>query len=106
MGRGRSQTRTLNINKEITCVSAGKLDPHKGHDFVIVGTQTNLFAYDVDNNADVFYKEVPDGINAMVVGEMDGAAGTLAVVGGNCSIQGFDLSGEEQVRMDVAATWT
>ncbi|GMH75082.1 hypothetical protein TL16_g06645 [Triparma laevis f. inornata] len=73
---GESQTRTLNINKEITSLVAGRLDPEKNYDILITGTQTNLFAYDIENNSDVFYKD--------------------AIVGGNCSIQGFDHTGTEK----------
>lgn len=29
---------------------------------LFVGTQTNLLAYDVDSNADLFYKDMPDGV--------------------------------------------
>jgi len=53
-------------------------------------------AYDVDENRDHFFKDVPDGVNAMLCGSMGGAAGSpMAVVGGNCSIQGFDMEGAE-----------
>ena len=33
---------------------------------LLVGTQTNLLAYDVDNNADIFYKDVADGVSCRV----------------------------------------
>ena len=84
------QLKTLNINKQITALCAGELHPDKKYDVVLVGTQTNLFAYDVEQNADVFYKDVPDGINALIFGHVQDIPEPLAIVGGNCSIQGFN----------------
>ncbi|GMI05389.1 hypothetical protein TrVE_jg13645 [Triparma verrucosa] len=95
-GGAQGQTRTLNINKEITSLVAGRLDGTKEYDVLITGTQTNLFAYDVENNSDVFYKEVPDGINSCIFGKVQDVDVPLAIVGGNCSIQGFDFTGTEK----------
>ena len=60
------------------------------NDVLLVGTPTNLLAYDVERNADLFHKDVQDGVNAVVVGRLgpiDGDASPLAIVGGNCSLQ-------------------
>lgn len=48
----------LNINQSVSAVNAGQLDPNKQNDVLVVGTQTNLLVYDVDNNSDLFYKDV------------------------------------------------
>ena len=44
-------------------------------------------AYDVENNSDIFYKEVADGANAVQIGYIGDRERPLAVVGGNCSLQ-------------------
>ncbi len=44
-------------------------------------------AYDVENNSDLFYKEVADGANALAVGRVGASERPLAIVGGNCSLQ-------------------
>jgi len=44
-------------------------------------------AYDVEKNADVFYKEVPDGVRSLAFGRIHSQPDPLAVVGGHCSIQ-------------------
>ncbi|CAH1270190.1 BBS2 [Branchiostoma lanceolatum] len=85
----------LNIQQAVSAVSAGKLDPTSNCDSLLVGTQTNLLAYDVINNSDLFYKDTPDGVNAVVVGSLGTVEMPLAVVGGNCAIQGFDLEGND-----------
>lgn len=48
----------LSINKSVSSVAAGSLDPVGVSDMLMVGTQTDLLAYDVQNNTDAFYKEV------------------------------------------------
>ncbi|KAF7242751.1 Bardet-Biedl syndrome 2 protein, partial [Varanus komodoensis] len=50
----------LNINEAVSCLTAGVLNPDLGGDVLLVGTQTSLLAYDVHNNADLFYA----GLNA------------------------------------------
>ncbi|XP_064634179.1 Bardet-Biedl syndrome 2 protein homolog [Lineus longissimus] len=84
----------LNINQSISSVCAGSLDDVPG-EIMVVGTQTNLLAYDVDKNRDLFYKDTPDGSNAVVMGKLGSIDSPLAVIGGNCSIQGFDKDGND-----------
>jgi Bardet-Biedl syndrome 2 protein len=91
-----SRVRYLNINKEITSLAAGAIDPASpNRDLLLVGSATDVLAYDVEENKDAFFKEAPDGANAVVCGKIGSEARTLALVGGNCSILGFDHEGEE-----------
>ncbi|XP_054552821.1 Bardet-Biedl syndrome 2 protein homolog isoform X2 [Talpa occidentalis] len=52
-----SDVSLLNINQAVSCLTAGVLNPELGYDTLLVGTQTNLLAYDVYNNSDLFYRE-------------------------------------------------
>ncbi|XP_046290533.1 Bardet-Biedl syndrome 2 protein isoform X2 [Marmota monax] len=90
-----SDVSLLNINQEVSCLTAGKLNPELGCDVLLVGTQTNLLAYDVYNNSDLFYKEVADGANAIVLGTLGDISSPLAIIGGNCALQGFDHEGND-----------
>ncbi|XP_069822061.1 BBSome complex member BBS2 isoform X2 [Dendropsophus ebraccatus] len=85
----------LNINQSVSCLAAGVLDPQLGCDSLIVGTQTNLLAYDVHNNSDLFFKEIADGANAVVLGSLGDITSPLAIIGGNCALQGFDSRGSD-----------
>ncbi|XP_056382250.1 Bardet-Biedl syndrome 2 protein isoform X2 [Hyla sarda] len=85
----------LNINQSVSCLTAGLLDPQLGCDSLIVGTQTNLLAYDVHNNSDLFFKEIADGANAVVLGSLGDVPCPLAIIGGNCALQGFDCKGND-----------
>ncbi|XP_070616598.1 BBSome complex member BBS2 [Erythrolamprus reginae] len=85
----------LNINEAVSCLTAGMLNPDLGCDSLLVGTRTSLLAYDVHNNADLFYAAVPDGANSIVVGTLGDISSPLAVIGGNCSLQGFNYEGKD-----------
>jgi Bardet-Biedl syndrome 2 protein len=91
----QAQVRFLNINRKISALACGKLNPKVEREQLLVGAQTTLLAYDVTENSDLFFKDAPDGVNAIVVGKFSGVETPLALVGGNCSIQGFDHSGSE-----------
>ena len=49
-------------------MAAGALNPENDKDVLCIGMQNQLLLYDVENNSDLQYKEVPDGINALVFG--------------------------------------
>ncbi|KAK1785417.1 hypothetical protein P4O66_018251, partial [Electrophorus voltai] len=86
----------LNINQAVSCLTAGALVPNATGHALLVASQTNLLAYDVHDNADIFYREVTDGANAIVLGKLADIQSPLAIVGGNCAIQGFDYGGNDQ----------
>ncbi|KAK9958908.1 hypothetical protein ABG768_011006 [Culter alburnus] len=86
----------LNINQAVSCLTAGTLGPNTTGHTLLVGSQTNLLAYDVHDNTDVFYKEVTDGANAIVLGKLGDIQSPLAIIGGNCALQGFDFEGNDQ----------
>ncbi|XP_014849002.1 PREDICTED: Bardet-Biedl syndrome 2 protein [Poecilia mexicana] len=85
----------LNINQAVTCLTAGTLGPNTTGDTLLVGSQTNLLAYDVHDNTDVFYRDVADGANAIVLGKLGDISSPLAIIGGNCALQGFDYEGND-----------
>ena len=94
----QAQIKFLNINRRISALACGRLDPKMNREVLLVGAQTTLLCYDINENMDVFFKDVPDGVNTIVVGSMDkafGGGGNMALAGGNCSIQGFDAQGGE-----------
>jgi len=71
------------------------LSPNLGHDVLMIGTQTSLMVYDVEENADLFFKEVHDGVNVIAFGNIVNVEVPVCLVGGNCSIQAFDHEGTE-----------
>ena len=95
----------LNVNKDVICLTSGRLNPHIDRDILLIGSKTNLLAYDINENSDVFDKEVQDGINCMIFAQDLNPDFPMVVTGGNLSLTGFDISSEEQfwtVTGDVA----
>ncbi|KAK9814709.1 hypothetical protein WJX72_010246 [[Myrmecia] bisecta] len=90
------QTQYLNINKQITALTAGALEPALGRDLLLVGTPNHLQAYDVHKNQDFFFKEVAEGVNVVILGIAGTCEAPLAIVGCNGSVQGFDAKGQER----------
>ena len=80
----------LSPNLTLTSLTTGRLPTDGDRDVVVMGTETLLIVYDVVENADKLYKEVEDGVYSLVIG------GPLVYVGGNCSLQGFDIDGNEE----------
>ena len=42
-----------------------------------------------------FKSQCPDGANALTIGKLGAIESPLAIVGGNCSIQGYNKDGED-----------
>jgi Bardet-Biedl syndrome 2 protein len=86
----------LNTNKEIIAMTTGKLDSLSNNEMLFIGSRTNLLAYDVENNKDIFDKEVSDGVNCLAFGTFSTVGEALIVSGGNCCITGFDIAADER----------
>jgi Bardet-Biedl syndrome 2 protein len=72
-------------------------------DMLFIGSPSSLSAYDVERNADLFFKDVQDGVNTLCVGKIANISSPLVLVGGNCSILGFNHSGTESFWTVVSA---
>ena len=66
--------RHLKINNRVTAVASACLQPmaEDRPDSLIIGTETTLQAYSVEENRDLFYVEVGDGISTIVCGHLGG----------------------------------
>ena len=57
---------------------------------------THIPFLDTEENKDIFYKDIPDGISSVTFGFIQpDIVNPLAIIGGSYSIQGFDYEGEE-----------
>lgn len=48
----------LSVNRNVSSLCAGRLHPELEQDILVVGTPSSVLAYNVENNKDLFYKEV------------------------------------------------
>ncbi|XP_054272128.1 Bardet-Biedl syndrome 2 protein homolog [Macrosteles quadrilineatus] len=90
-----NQISLLNVNQAVNAICAGRLNEEDDKDILLIGTASNILAYHVENNCDIFYKDVADGVNTITIGHLGSLGIPLALVGGNCSIQGFDWQGND-----------
>nr|CAI39046.1 BBS2, putative [Paramecium tetraurelia] len=64
---------------------------------LVMASENTLTVHDVENNFDQCFIEVQDGINTLAIGQYynGDSLQELIFVGGNCSLQGFNVQGEE-----------
>lgn len=48
----------LNFNQKVATLATGTLRPGAAEEVLVIGTPNAVLAYDVENNSDLFYKEV------------------------------------------------
>ena len=48
----------FSFGQHITAIGAGRLSPDLNRDILVIGSQTNILAYDVEKNSELFYKDV------------------------------------------------
>ena len=78
-------------------LGSGLLNPSLNRDILVIASPSSLMAYDIHNNVDVFTSEVRDGVYSMALGkvEVNNSPLDVALIGGNCSILGYDSSGND-----------
>ncbi|EZA50631.1 hypothetical protein DMN91_003536 [Ooceraea biroi] len=84
----------LQIGTEVKSLCVGRLGEDE-RDILLVGTISHVLAYHIEDNADVFYKEMSDGANCMIVAKVGWVPNYVVVVGGNCSVTLLDAQGTE-----------
>ncbi|KAK6620400.1 hypothetical protein RUM44_006801 [Polyplax serrata] len=85
-------TRSLNITQPIVGISSVRYD-NDDVDLLLICSNNSVFLYNVHLNQDVFTREVQDGGNVVLFGKIGHSE--VVLVGGNCSVQGFDKAGTE-----------
>ncbi|XP_065174778.1 Bardet-Biedl syndrome 2 protein homolog [Sycon ciliatum] len=65
-------------------------------DCLFVGSDAFMKAYNVHDNSELFYKEHLHGVNCMTIGVAGDHAEPLVYSGGNCSVTGVDMDGNDQ----------
>lgn len=73
----------LNFNQEIRAIETGCLSKDDNKEILVIGSPTQLLAYHVDNNHDIFYKEIMEGILTILIGYIGSNEKPLVIVGGN-----------------------
>ncbi|XP_017893284.1 Bardet-Biedl syndrome 2 protein homolog [Ceratina calcarata] len=93
----------LHIGTEVTALHAGRLTDDE-RDILLIGTATHVLAYNIEDNSDIFYKEMSDGARCITIGKLGWIPNQVAIVGGNCSITILDSQGTEILWTVVGGT--
>lgn len=91
----RKDIEFLNIKHDPTTLAIAPVLGNYEHEHLLVGSQTTVMAYDVVKNRELFYKETTDPVMALAFGPVDTSSAGLTLIGGNCSVLGFDAEGTE-----------
>lgn len=73
----------LNFNQEITAIETGCFGDKDGKEILVIGSPTHVLAYNVDENTDIFYQNVNEGISIILIGLFSKHAEPLVLLGGN-----------------------
>ncbi|XP_029051059.2 Bardet-Biedl syndrome 2 protein homolog [Osmia bicornis bicornis] len=84
----------LQIGTKITALCTGRLGEDE-RDILLIGTVTHVLAYHIEDNSDIFYKEMSDGAKCILIGKLSWLSNQVAIVGGNCSVTILDSQGAE-----------
>ncbi|KAI6217272.1 Bardet-Biedl syndrome 2 protein-like protein [Aphelenchoides fujianensis] len=84
----------FHVNEPITALNVFR--PKDGdYDHVVVGTEKSLLMFDVYNNKTIFHKDMPEGINVILIGMIDEFNEQLVVCGCGTTIWGINAKGED-----------
>lgn len=82
----------LSVNHQVTALATGKLSDN-GKEYLAIGTEANILVYKVDENLEVFFKEVKESIKCMTIGSFNETP--LLFYGSDSAVRGLNEKGEE-----------
>ncbi|KAG5674649.1 hypothetical protein PVAND_004603 [Polypedilum vanderplanki] len=85
----------LSVNYTITAIATGKLSSESDKEYLAIGTENNILIYQVDDNLEVFFKDVSESIRCMIIGTIDNSHPPLLFCGSNTTVKGYNVKGDE-----------
>lgn len=85
----------LSINYSITAIATGKLSQTSEKEYLAIGTDTNILVYQVDDNLEIFFKEVSESIRSIIIGTSDILHPPMLFCGTKTTVRGYNDKGEE-----------
>ena len=85
----------LSISYSITTIATGKLSADNDKEFLAIGTDTNILVYQVDDNLEIFFREISEGVRCMVIGTTSVTQIPMLFCGTKTTIRGFNEKGDE-----------
>ncbi|GAB0088836.1 Bardet-Biedl syndrome 2 protein homolog [Sergentomyia squamirostris] len=88
---------SLTLSQQITAIECGKLNPSDEKEVLIIGSPTHILAYNIEENMDLFYKEIPEGIQTLCIGFIGMVQVPVVVTAGQGGLRAFDSTGTEHL---------
>jgi Bardet-Biedl syndrome 2 protein len=85
----------LSLNYTITSIATGQLSQSSDKEYLAIGTETSVLAYQVDDNLEVFFKEINERVCCMIIGTTDLLHSPMLFCGTRTSVRGINEKGEE-----------
>lgn len=85
----------LSVNYTITAIATGKFSPGSEKEYLAIGTENNILVYQVDDNLEIFFKDVSEAIRCMMIGRIDSSHPPLLLCGTNSTVKGYNVKGDE-----------
>lgn len=85
----------LSVNYTITAIATGKLSSNSEKEYLAIGTENNILVYQVDDNMEVFFKDVAESVRCMTIGKISSSHQPLLLSGSNTTVKGYDVKGDE-----------
>ena len=91
---GTNSFSRITISQEVCALTSGVF-PGDDASTLFIGSSAAIQAFDVLNNKDIFFAECTDPASALTFGKISSHPEPLVMVGGSCTVQGYDRTGAE-----------
>lgn len=85
----------LSVSFTITAIATGKFSPDSEKEYLAIGTESNILVYQVDDNLEIFFKDVSEAVRCMIIGQIDNFHPPMLLCGTNSSVKGYNVKGDE-----------
>lgn len=95
----------LSLNYTITAIATGKLSSSSEKDFLAIGTDTSVLVYQVEDNLEIFFREISEKVCCMIIGRVstETSSAPMLLCGTRTSVKGFNEKGDDVLWIVVSA---
>ncbi len=90
----------------MTALAAGALDPTNPVDILLIGSTSSLQAYNVLQNSDVFFLDLPGSVHSIIANTTADSGWPVVLAGGQGFVMGCTLQGQAVLHITISDTAT
>lgn len=96
----------LHVNKTVTALAAGALDSTHPNDMLLIGSTSSLQAYNVLQNSDAFFIELPGSVHSIIPNTTGDSSWPVVLAGGQGFVVGCTIQGQVVLHITISDTAT